>query len=104
MRRFLHGVDRRTGASRITIVAARDGTHLRLAVRDEPVNGSVPAPVVPEPRGGGGVGLANTRERLQALDGDRASLAVITSGAGTSATLVLPFRESGTGQSPEPLR
>jgi hypothetical protein len=93
-----HGVDRRTGASRVTIVAAREGAHLRLAVRDEPVNGSVTAPAAPGPRGGGGVGLANTRERLRALYGDRASLAVITSEAGTSATLVLPFREIGAGE------
>lgn len=100
-----HGVDRRTGATRITIVAARDGARLSLAVRDEPVNGPAAAPVGPAPPAGSGVGLANTRERLRALYGDRASLAFTTGAEGTSATMVLPYREIGdrqaaTGESP----
>jgi two-component sensor histidine kinase len=88
-----HGVDRRTGASRITIMAVRNGARLSLAVRDEPVDPSNAGAVSSAPAAGHGVGLSNTRERLRALYGDGASLAFTSGDQGTSATLVLPYRE-----------
>jgi signal transduction histidine kinase len=79
-----HGVSRRLGAGTIRVCAqARDG-RLQLEVHDE---------------GGGaggsgfGIGLATTRERLEALYGAQASLelAPVATG-GTVARLSMPFR------------
>lgn len=80
-----HGASRSSGEGVVEIAAEREGDRLILTVRD---NG----PGVNE-AAAGGVGLANTRERLAALYGDAAALELTTSEQGGAvATLSLPFR------------
>ncbi len=64
-----HGLQRAVDGAGITIGARRDGDALRLWVEDD-------AGAEPGPRSGQGfgIGLANTRARLQTLYGDRALL------------------------------
>lgn len=81
-----HGIARRSGASRVAIAARRDGDMVEITVTDDGpgISGAEPD----------GHGLANTRERLRTLYGDRASLDVVAAtGAGTIARLRIPFHE-----------
>jgi signal transduction histidine kinase len=82
-----HGIARREGAGRVRISARRHGEMLEVTVSDDgPGIGA--AAVLP------GHGIANTRERLAALYGSRASLVVADApGGGTVATLRVPWRE-----------
>jgi signal transduction histidine kinase len=84
-----HGISRRTAAGRVSVTARREGDMLVLAVRDDGFGIDPAEPVTP------GHGLENTRARLAALHGDRASL-VVERGAdgGTVATLRLPYGET----------
>ncbi len=94
-----HGIARRSDAGRLTVSAFRDGDTLELSVTDDgaglPAVDGVAAEgglanAVREP----GHGLANTRERLQTLYGDRATLVLAPAGRyGTVARLRIPFRE-----------
>ena len=59
-----HGISRRTGPARLDVSARRDGRYLHLHVRDDGPGMAAPA-ALPGP----GVGLANTRERLEKLYG-----------------------------------
>jgi two-component system LytT family sensor kinase len=89
-----HGIARKEDAGLIEILARRDGSSLIVAVRDD-------GPGVTDATGRPGHGIANTRERLQALYGERASLELAAAlGGGTIATLRVPFRElaPGTGR------
>ena len=82
-----HGVARRPGAGRVQVQARRDGETLELSVTDDGA-GMPASPAMP------GHGIENTRERLRALYGDRASLTVTpNAGRGTKATLRVPFRQ-----------
>jgi two-component system, LytTR family, sensor kinase len=83
-----HGIAKRQEAGRITVAARRVGDVLEMSVTDDGAGVSSPAE---SPRGHG---IENTRERLRALHGARASL-IVGRGAtgGTSATLRLPYRE-----------
>jgi two-component system LytT family sensor kinase len=83
-----HGIGRRSAAGRIEIRAARvDGT-LEITVRDDGP-GLDPAAAA----AAGGIGLANTRQRLRQLYGDAASLAIENGPRGGAVvTIVLPFR------------
>jgi sensor histidine kinase YesM len=82
-----HGIGRRSAAGRIQIDAAKVNGNLEIHVRDD-------GPGLPS---GGidsrGIGLVNTRARLQQLYGDAATL-TLENGAqgGAVATLILPFR------------
>jgi two-component system LytT family sensor kinase len=82
-----HGIARRPDAGAVHIAARRDGADLVLTVRDDgPGVGGAPAPV--------GRGLANTRERIEALYGGAATLTLHDDPSGGAiATLRLPFRE-----------
>lgn len=82
-----HGVARRTGAGRVQIAARREGADLVVTVTDD--GGSFdPARGIPDGRG-----IANTRERLAALYGTRASLDIAAAAqGGTVATLRVPYR------------
>ena len=82
-----HGIARREDAGTVEISARREGGMLIVTVRDDgPGVTAVPAPP--------GHGIANTRERLTALYGERASLDVAAvTGGGTIATLRVPVRE-----------
>lgn len=78
-----HGASR-TDSGHIEVVAARDGDDLRLSVRDNgPGLSSAPE---------AGVGLANTRARLEQLYGEDAFLSLANAdGGGVCATIVIPF-------------
>ena len=95
-----HGIARREEAGRLIVSARREGDRLIVTVSDDgPGIAAVEPPA--------GHGIANTRERLGALHGDRASLTVVRAGVGipgdaggpsgpgggTIATLTLPYRE-----------
>jgi two-component system LytT family sensor kinase len=110
-----HGISRRAAAGSITItalktpsslsevsrspagalakadgtVATADGDTLRITVTDD--GPGLPSGVVPE---GKGIGLANTRARLEQLYGEAARLQIASrDGGGTVVTMSLPYRE-----------
>jgi two-component system, LytTR family, sensor kinase len=79
-----HGVNRRTGEGHVRIEARRDGEALTLIVTD---NG----PGL-EGEAKRGVGLTNTRARLEQLYGDAASLTIVNGAeAGAVATVTIPW-------------
>jgi CubicO group peptidase (beta-lactamase class C family) len=61
-----HGIAARPGAGRVEILARRDGARLLLRVRDDGP-GPSEGPPRDSPRREGGVGLRNTRDRLELL-------------------------------------
>jgi two-component system, LytTR family, sensor kinase len=82
-----HGVSRAKGEGRIEIVSRREGDRLVLTVRD---NG----PGVREESARTGVGVANTRARLEQLYGSAGVLTLRSAaGEGTVAEIALPFRK-----------
>jgi two-component system, LytTR family, sensor kinase len=81
-----HGIARRTDAGRVVITARREQDMLELTVEDDGPGIADDAPRM------AGHGLENTRERLQTLYGDRASLDVRRKAQGTIARLVVPFK------------
>jgi signal transduction histidine kinase len=84
-----HGIARRADAGLLEIAARRDGDTLVLTVRDDGP-GLDPAGATPT-----GLGLSNTRARLAALYGDRASLEIVNAaGGGVVATIRLPYHEA----------
>jgi two-component system LytT family sensor kinase len=83
-----HGIARHPDAGALTIVARRDRDLLEIVVTDDGPGIDTEAAIPP------GHGIANTRERLQALYGERASLALERlDERGTIATLRVPYRE-----------
>jgi two-component system, LytTR family, sensor kinase len=83
-----HGVAKRPDAGRLVIAARRDGDALEISVTDDGV-GVDTALVMPQ-----GHGVENTRERLRALYGERATLDIARRAeGGTIATLRTPYRE-----------
>lgn len=84
-----HGIAKQPDAGRLIVSARKDGDMLEITVADDGV-GIDPAAVMPE-----GHGIANTRERLRALYGAKATLEIMkrTEG-GTIATLRLPYRSA----------
>jgi LytS/YehU family sensor histidine kinase len=83
-----HGIARKSGAGALKISAARVADTLELSVEDDgPGFGG-------EARVGPGHGIDNTRQRLRALHGARASLTFERpAGGGARATLRVPWRE-----------
>jgi two-component system, LytTR family, sensor kinase len=77
-----HGVAKRTDAGRIEIAARRAGDRLVLTVTDDGPG--------PNGSGNGGVGLANTRARLEHLYGD-ASVVLEGTAPGAVATITMPL-------------
>jgi LytS/YehU family sensor histidine kinase len=83
-----HGIARRSDARRITIAARRDGNMLEITVTDDGPGIAAGA------ADADGHGLANTRERLRTLYGDRASLEIgAAPGGGTIARMRIPFHD-----------
>ncbi|MGE0132887.1 MAG: sensor histidine kinase [Blastocatellales bacterium] len=83
-----HGIAKHPDAGRLLIAARRANDMLELSVTDDGV-GIDAEFVIPQ-----GHGLENTRERLRALYGERASLELTRRvEGGTIATLRLPYRE-----------
>jgi len=82
-------VSRREEGGRIELVAHADDDVLEITLRDD---GPGSADYMPKSGGGHGVGLANTRERLLVLYGDRQSFTIRTcEPRGTLVTLRLPL-------------
>lgn len=85
-----HGLAQRTAPTEIRISARREGADLVLTVAND-----APGPERASAVSGEGVGLANIRERLATLYGERASLDFVhTPGGGGVATVRLPWREA----------
>lgn len=83
-----HGIARRSDARRITIAARRVGDMLDVTVTDDGPG------IAPDADAPDGHGLANTRERLRTLYGERATLEVERApDGGTIARLRVPFHE-----------
>lgn len=83
-----HGVARRVAATRVTVTASKKGGALRLRVFDDGASFTSTS----AKRGGTGVGISNTRERLAQLYGDEASLEMEEpSPRGAAVTITLPF-------------
>lgn len=83
-----HGITKLPEAGRVRVTARRDQDVLELSVSDDGP-GVAAGGVMPK-----GHGIENTRERLAALYGDRASLEVARGAAGGAvATLRVPYRE-----------
>lgn len=84
-----HGIARRSEAGRVQISARRDGDMLELTVVDDGVGFDPDAPLP------AGHGLANTRERLRTLYGNRASLTLNRNpDRGMTAIIRLPGHEA----------
>ncbi len=88
-----HGVAQRTGPGRIGIEARRENGSVELVVSDHAEG----PPAAPSAGPGRGIGLANTRQRLEQLYGASASLRMepLGDGAGTRVVVVLPFTAPG---------
>lgn len=88
---FRHGVSKTSAAVRIELKSNLRGSTLELQVRDD-------GPGISEGSSGNGVGLRNTRARLQQLYGERQSLRLDgVAGGGAIVTVLLPYRpEKGT--------
>lgn len=87
----LHGVGPRAGPGSVAVTVAREGDDLRIDVADDGpgITGD------PEAAVGRGIGLANTRERLAHLHGDRAALTLANeAGGGLRVTVRLPCRRA----------
>jgi LytS/YehU family sensor histidine kinase len=83
-----HGIAKSPDAGRLVIAARRDGDMLEISVTDDGV-GVDPDIIMPQ-----GHGVENTRERLRALYGARATLDISRRAeGGTIATLRTPYRE-----------
>ena len=87
-----HGLEPKVAGGRIELRARREGSTLRLTVRDTGV-GLADAPASQ----GTGFGTAQVRERLAALFGERASLTLVAATdaeGGAIATITLPLTEA----------
>lgn len=98
-----HGVGRSSSAGRIKISATRASDTLELRVQDDG-----PGFLAQEPRfrddsiANKGIGLSNTRARLQQLYGDHAHLLTENDpGGGAIVTLVLPYHVADRASAPE---
>ena len=87
-----HGISRRPGPALLRISARRVGLHLELAVRD---TGEGLAPLGGRPVREG-IGLANTRARLEELYGPDTTSVELSdvAGGGARTRLLLPFHET----------
>jgi sensor histidine kinase YesM len=83
-----HGIGRKSSAGKLQIQAARVGQSVQVTVRDDGP-GFPPA----DPSRTPGIGLANTRARLQQLYGDAGRL-IVENGeqGGAVVTMVVPYR------------
>jgi len=88
-----HGIGPKIGGGRVDISARREGNDLWLEVRDNGVG-------LTKDAFHKGVGLTNTRSRLEHLYGDRYRFECHTpAGGGLLVTVVIPFTSDVTGQS-----
>ncbi|MGC4050025.1 MAG: histidine kinase [Paludibaculum sp.] len=92
-----HGIGRSSSAGRLRISASLDGGELQLRVLDDG-----PGLILTAPTQSRGIGLANTRARLEQLYGAGARLTVENAeDGGVAATIVLPYRPMETAPTAE---
>jgi signal transduction histidine kinase len=97
-----HAVSRTSAPSRIDVIARRDDESLVLVVRDTGPGSNGDAVGESEP--GTGIGLRNTRARLEAIYGDEYSFELAERDAsGTDATIRLPYHTAADLRA-EPVR
>lgn len=81
-----HGLEPGTGHGTVTVAARRRGEQLELTVHDD--GAGLPQGGAPE----SGIGLTNTRARLQALYGENQSMTIAAAaGGGTLVTVSIPW-------------
>ena len=86
-----HGIARRAGGGRLAIRAARAGETVRLEVSDDGVGLARHEREAHRE----GIGLANTRERLQRLYGDAHRFTLVGGdGDGVTVTIEIPLRRA----------
>jgi signal transduction histidine kinase len=92
-----HGIARRAAAGLVTVSARRSGASLQLSVTDDG-----PGLTDIGRRGSGnGVGISNTRARLEQLYGDRQAFEIVGADSyGVVVTVTVPFH---TEPNPEPM-
>lgn len=84
-----HGLEPKIEGGEIVLAASVDESHLRIVVSDSGAGFKTDAPA----KQGGGVGLANLRERIAALYGSHGSMRIADNAAGgVSVTLHLPLQ------------
>ena len=100
-----HGLEPKAEGGQLVVKAQVVDGALSLSVRDTGVGLIQAGHAAPSPTTGSGTGLANIRERLQLLFGDRATL-VLSSvpEGGTLATLTLPYQVQPSTPSTSPSR
>jgi signal transduction histidine kinase len=87
-----HGISAVSTAGILEVTASRDGSRLRLIVRDDGPGLSAGSKTP-----GTGTGLRNTRERLTQLYGDRGLLSIAEApGGGAIVTVDIPVAPNGT--------
>jgi two-component system LytT family sensor kinase len=96
-----HGIAAQADAGLVEITAKRVAGQLILTVRDD---GALPStPSREQTPSGEGIGLSNTRARLQTLYGDAAALETgFGEQGGFIATVRLPYREDSGGNEQDP--
>lgn len=88
-----HGIARRAGAGRVTVSGVRKNDSLVLSIRDDGPSQESSQPVAITE----GIGLGNTRLRLERLYGAAQSVTLSPiAGGGMMVELVLPYRETKT--------
>lgn len=87
-----HGLEPQLEGGQVHVSVRRDEQHLVLEVADDGMGLQAPS----RRRGGAGLALANLRERLVALYGDRASLTLSPAHPGALATLRVPYEAQST--------
>jgi two-component system LytT family sensor kinase len=94
-----HGIERQRKPGVIELAARRDGLHLVLRVRDNgPGLAAAAEAAANGRRKGHGIGLGNTRRRLEQLYGRRQELVIRDAeGGGTEVVVRLPLRASTAG-------
>jgi len=84
---IVHGLEPKVDGGTVTLDAAQRGDQLEITVRDTGLGLDRP-----RPKHGGGVGLSTTRERLQALYGERAGAELLPSPPqGAMSRITLPL-------------
>jgi LytS/YehU family sensor histidine kinase len=91
-----HGIGRVAAAGTIRISALRSGDTLTIRVADDG-----PGLGTADLTEGRGIGLANTRARLQQLYGDAAGLTIANGERGVVATMTIPYRAASEAQGAE---
>ena len=82
-----HGISKRTASGTVSVKAERDDGLLRITIFDD-------GPGLTEGKPVEGVGLSNTRARLEQLYGDRQRFTIAErKGGGCEVSLVMPFRK-----------